>query len=93
MEKYRINSIRQQYRDVEHAALDQARQVMWDLAKDMHERLGRHTVHHYHRLIMHQTRIKAGSRRTNCWNAFLSIRLKERNDGTFSQLNLLFSLC
>ena len=42
----------------------------------------RHSVDHYHRLIMQDSRLKSKTRSATRWNAFLSIEMERRNTGT-----------
>ena len=67
-------------------ALEDARNGVWEAAKQMHAEFQAHSSEYYYRLIMQASRITSKKRRTSRWNAYLSKELQRRNAGAFSTI-------
>ncbi|KAI9062660.1 hypothetical protein FKP32DRAFT_1723543, partial [Trametes sanguinea] len=63
------------------ASLNAAREALWVHAESLAERFGAHGPEHYYRAIMQQPILKR-KRGVSRWNAFLSAKVKQHNEGT-----------
>ncbi|KAF9789735.1 hypothetical protein BJ322DRAFT_1000888 [Thelephora terrestris] len=71
---------RQEYRD----ALRKAHDKIYDLARELKDHFGKHSLEHYHNELIHRAHKLRSTRRVNRWNAFQKLelkRIKEANPG------------
>ncbi|KAL7280958.1 hypothetical protein ACG7TL_005907 [Trametes sanguinea] len=71
-----------------HAALQRAREAMWQMAVEMKEEFGAHDTDYYYRLIMQTSKhASSQSRKISLWNAFVSKEMKKFNDEHIKELS------
>jgi hypothetical protein len=62
-------------------ALKDAREVMQEQAKLLHEKFGGHSIQYYHEELMQRARMAASSRSPSRWNTFVRREVKRMNQG------------
>ena len=63
-------------------AINFAREYIWGLMECLHDDFPEHTADWFYQLIMQQPKWKKKQRAVSPWNAFLSLKVPEYNDGT-----------
>jgi hypothetical protein len=64
-------------------ALKEAREVVQHQAEMLYEKFGKYSIEYYYQEIMQKSHLVTQKRSVNHWNAFLSGKLKEHNEGMF----------
>lgn len=82
-QKAALRAKRAQHRIDYGTALKEAREVVQHQAEMLYEKFGKHSVEYYYQEIMQKSRLVTQKRSINRWNAFLSGKLKEHNEGMF----------
>lgn len=81
-EKAALKGKRLAHRIAYAEALKNAREVVQEQAKLLHEKFGSHSVQYYHEELMQRTCMATSSRSPLRWNAFVRREVKRMNEGT-----------
>ncbi|KAG1785413.1 uncharacterized protein HD556DRAFT_1249922 [Suillus plorans] len=79
-EKAALKGKRLAHRIAYAEALKNAREVVQEQAKLLHEKFGSHSVQYYHEELMQRTRMATSSRSPSRWNAFVRREVKRMNE-------------
>lgn len=66
-----------------NGTLEKALGDVWAIAERLHRELGTHTSHYWYEYLMQSAGKKDHERNASGWNAFLSRRIKEINNGKY----------
>ncbi|KAK7690565.1 hypothetical protein QCA50_005663 [Cerrena zonata] len=66
-------------KEYETKKLAEAQEKVWQLAVGLAQDLGK-TADHWHQSLMQLARLAKASRKTSLWNAFVSLRIMQRNE-------------
>ncbi|KAJ2973987.1 hypothetical protein NUW54_g11965 [Trametes sanguinea] len=79
LQKAQLRLEREERKIALNQAVEDARNAVWEAAKQMHEKFQTHTSEYFYRLVLQSSRVASGKRRTSRWNAFVSKEMRRRN--------------